>query len=74
MIVVDKAECVGCEECQHVCPTEAIIMKIERAEIIQHKCDQCERCILICPVKAIKTVSTHYPLQSEKGDYFYNIF
>jgi len=58
MIAVDKCECVGCEECLHVCPTEAIIMKKEKAEIIQHKCDQCERCIPICPVKAIKTVHT----------------
>jgi len=42
----------------HVCPAEAIIMKNEKAEIIQHKCDQCERCIPICPVKAIKIVYT----------------
>jgi Fe-S-cluster-containing hydrogenase component 2 len=54
MIAVDKRECVGCEECLHVCPTGAIIMKDEKAEIIQHKCDQCERCIPACPVKAIK--------------------
>lgn len=58
MIVVDKRECVGCEECLHVCPTEAILMKDEKAEILQHKCDQCERCIPICPVKAIKVVYT----------------
>ncbi len=57
MIVVDKQECVGCEECLHVCPAEAIVMKIEKAEIIQNRCDQCERCIPVCPVKAIKDVS-----------------
>ena len=60
MIVVDKVMCVGCEECLHVCPTKAIIMKMEKAEIIQHLCDQCERCILICPVKAIKVASKGY--------------
>ena len=44
IIVVDKAECVGCEECL-------------QAKIIQHTCDKCERCIPVCPVKAIKMVS-----------------
>ena len=58
LIFVNKAECVGCEECLHVCPVESIIMKNEKAEIVQHKCDQCERCIPVCPVKAIKIVST----------------
>ena len=33
MIVVDKRECVGCEECLHVCPTEAIIMKMKRQKL-----------------------------------------
>mgnify|MGYP001587056816 CR=1 FL=1 len=35
MIFVDKAGCVGCEECLHVCPTLAIITKEEKAEIIR---------------------------------------
>ena len=56
MIFVDKTECVGCEECLHVCSTLAIIMREEKAEIIQHKCNECEQCILVCPVKAIKIV------------------
>ena len=54
MIVVNKDECVGCEECLHVCAMNAIIMKNEKAEIVQHKCDNCERCIPVCPVKAIE--------------------
>lgn len=60
MVIADKAECVGCEECIHVCPTAAIIMKMEKAEILQHKCNQCARCILACPVKAIRMVSSEY--------------
>jgi len=58
IIVVDKAECVGCEECLHVCPVESIVMKAEKAEILQHTCNQCGRCIPVCPVKAIKMIST----------------
>jgi Fe-S-cluster-containing hydrogenase component 2 len=57
IIVVDKAECVGCEECLHACPRETIFMENEKAEIVQRTCDKCERCIPVCPVKAIKTVS-----------------
>ncbi|MBM4053894.1 MAG: 4Fe-4S dicluster domain-containing protein [Planctomycetes bacterium] len=56
MIIVEKAACVGCEECLYACPTKAIIMKRDKAEIIQHKCDHCELCIIACPVKAIKIV------------------
>ncbi|HQU31793.1 MAG: 4Fe-4S binding protein [Planctomycetia bacterium] len=56
-IVVDKAGCVGCEECLHVCPVESIVMKSEKAEILQHICNKCGRCIPACPVKAIKMVS-----------------
>ncbi|MCK6468113.1 MAG: 4Fe-4S binding protein [Candidatus Brocadia sinica] len=37
---------------------ESIIMKHEKAEIMQHKCDECERCIPVCPVKAIQIAST----------------
>lgn len=58
MVIVDKRECVGCEECLHVCPAEAIIMKHEKAEIIQYRCNQCERCIPVCPVKAIVMINT----------------
>lgn len=60
MIIVNKTECVGCEECLHVCSMEAIVMKKEKAEIIQIRCDQCERCILTCPVKAITTATSQY--------------
>lgn len=60
MIFVDKMQCVGCEECIHVCSEMAIAMKIEKAEIIQQNCNQCKKCIHICPVKAIKSVSIPY--------------
>lgn len=57
MIVIDKIQCVGCEECVHVCPAMAIIMRIEKAEIIQQYCNQCGKCIRVCPIKSIKNVS-----------------
>ncbi len=57
MIFVNKAECVGCEECLHVCPRQSIVMEHEKAVIIPRMCDECERCIPVCPVKAIKIAS-----------------
>lgn len=63
LIIVNKAECVGCEECVHICPVDAITMKKEKAEIVQHKCDQCERCIPVCPVKAIKITSAQFTMR-----------
>jgi Fe-S-cluster-containing hydrogenase component 2 len=58
MIIVDKTDCVGCEECLLACQSKAIIMKDEKAEIIQNKCNRCELCIPACPVKAIKIITT----------------
>ncbi len=57
MVVVNKAECVGCEECLYICPVTAIVIKLDKAEINHETCNQCERCIPICPVKAIRTVT-----------------
>jgi len=56
MVIVKNSECVGCEECLHECPQDAIIMDMNKAKIIQNKCDQCKQCIIACPVKAIKQV------------------
>jgi len=53
-IKVDAEECVGCESCVPVCPTEAITMVDGKAVIDQEKCTECGTCIDECPVDAIK--------------------
>jgi len=53
-IKVDAEECVGCESCVPVCPTEAITMVEGKAVIDQEKCNECKTCIDECPVDAIK--------------------
>ena len=54
VVKVDAEECVGCENCVAVCPTEAITMVEEKAVIDQEKCNECKACIDECPVDAIK--------------------
>jgi len=52
-VKVDAEECVGCENCVPVCPTEAITMVEGKAVIDQEKCTECGTCIDECPVDAI---------------------
>ncbi|HNV43687.1 MAG: 4Fe-4S binding protein [Spirochaetes bacterium] len=53
MIYIDK-ECLRCNACVVVCPSEAIEEGDPIYKIIDSKCTSCEKCIPICPVKAIK--------------------
>lgn len=52
-VKVNADECVGCENCVPVCPTEAITIVDGKAVIDQKKCNQCLTCIEECPTDAI---------------------
>jgi len=52
-VKVNAEECVGCENCVPVCPTEAISMDDGKAVIDQEKCTECGACVDECPVDAI---------------------
>lgn len=52
---VRKAECVGCAECQRVCPAKAIEMKNKLPVIDRKKCIRCFCCQEFCPKGAMKT-------------------
>ena len=51
-IITDK--CVGCGDCEEICPKEAAKVNGELAKIDYSKCIQCFCCHEICPENAIK--------------------
>ena len=52
---VDKEKCNGCESCVEECPSEAISMVEDKAEINPDTCTDCGVCVDTCPTEAITT-------------------
>ena len=50
--VVDKDKCTGCGDCVEACPTEAIKLENEKANVTD-ECIDCGACVDECPVEAI---------------------
>jgi len=53
-IYVTADDCVGCGDCELVCPTNAITMIDGKAVIDVENCIDCEICIKTCTYSAIK--------------------
>lgn len=53
MLTVDTTRCIGCGECEEVCPYGAIEVIDGDAVINPVLCHQCNRCIEACPEGAI---------------------
>ncbi len=49
---IDKGTCTGCGACVDACPSEAIEMKGDKAEV-NDNCIDCGVCVDECPVEAI---------------------
>lgn len=48
-------QCIGCGECEKICPKEAI--KIDRDQRIDWlKCDHCGQCVKTCPGQALQMI------------------
>ena len=53
MIQVRRDLCLGCGLCAQTCPTGAISLSWDNAEIDQSRCTQCRLCLDVCPQGAI---------------------
>ncbi len=50
---VDNEKCTGCESCIEECPSEAISMVNDKAEVNIDTCVDCGVCVEACPAEAI---------------------
>lgn len=57
-IKIDKAKCIGCVTCMKVCPTKAIRVREQKAQINYERCIDCGECLRACPHNAIIPLTT----------------
>ena len=50
---VDEEKCTGCETCVSECPSEAITMADDKAQVNVDACIDCGVCVDACPDEAI---------------------
>lgn len=61
LFTIDREKCNNCYKCLRACPSKAIRMLHDRAEVVEDRCICCGNCQTICPQQAI----------SIKSDLFY---
>lgn len=53
-ILVFKAKCINCGECQKACPNNAISLEEGYPKIDRTLCDACGNCVSVCPSLALE--------------------
>ena len=64
-----KDKCKGCTHCLKRCPTEAIRIRGNHAEINSDVCIDCGECIRVCPYKAKKAIFDRFEDIPKEGKY-----
>ena len=55
--LIDAILCNGCGRCIHVCPSQTITMKNDKAMVSGHQSLGCDHCAAICPTEAIRVTA-----------------
>jgi uncharacterized protein len=51
--VVHSDRCIGCGECEIICPAAAIMLKNKKSVVDSSKCIGCASCLAVCPAMAM---------------------
>ncbi len=58
-VEIDPEECIGCGECEEICPSDVFELQDEKAAPVNEmECLGCESCIVICEQNAITIKET----------------
>ncbi|MBE7076960.1 MAG: DUF362 domain-containing protein [Clostridiales bacterium] len=63
-VVIDASKCKGCGVCSKICPSKAIMMKLDKngelyACVDQSKCIHCFKCYTACPYSVVEVKESH---------------
>ena len=53
-IVTDKEKCIGCVTCSMACPTKAIRVRSNLAQVDDELCIDCGTCMEVCRYDAVR--------------------
>jgi len=62
-MIIERENCLGCQQCLPVCPMSAIVTVDDQAQIDQDKCTECGVCYRagVCPAGAIVVNELAWP-------------
>lgn len=54
-VVYDRENCIGCQQCDKICPTRAIewLPEEKKVKVFMARCCFCAQCVDVCPVNTL---------------------